>query len=162
MPDKDKLRASLERSLARFNAVADQMSDEQWNTLITGDEGWVARNVPAHLVSAERGMIITSKRSASGDLRPLPDDFSLDRYNQSQAGKLTDKSIAELRQMLAEVRTTTLAFLDEVTDEQMTMPTVHPVISPVTVGGIFKVIAIHQTQHAEELEKALARVRSEE
>jgi hypothetical protein len=162
MANKEKLRASLDRSMARFNAVADTLTDEEWNTTTTGDEGWVARNIIAHLMTAERGMIITAKRSAVGETRPLPDDFSLDRYNASQSNKLADKNVAELRQMLADVRVTTLAFLDEVTDAQMELPSVHPVISPITVGGIFKIIAIHQTQHSEELEKGLARARSDE
>jgi hypothetical protein len=154
MADKEKLRASLERSIARFREAAAQLSDDQWNTLITGDEGWVARDVVGHLMTAERGMIFNAKRSAAGQTVTLPDDFDLDRYNQGQARKQADKSVAQLMSELEAVRAATLSFLDELNDEQMGLPTVHPVVKPITVAGIFKIIAIHQTQHAEELEKA--------
>ncbi len=157
MADKEKLRASLERSMVRYHEAAAQLSDEEWNTLITGEEGWVARDMLGHLMSAERGMIFNAKRSAAGQPPTMPDDFDLHRYNQGQARKQADKSVAQLQAELDAVRAATLSFLDEVSDEQMAFPTVHPVVKPITVGGIFKVIAIHQTQHAEELEKALVK-----
>ncbi len=155
MADKEKLRASLERSMARFREVAVQLSDEQWNRLVTGDEGWVARDVVGHLMTAERGMIFNAKRSAAGIETTLPDDFDLDRYNQGQARKQADKSVIQLMAELNQVRAATLSFLDELSEEQMNLPTVHPIVKPITVAGIFKVIAIHQTQHAEEVEKAI-------
>ena len=155
MADKEKLRASLERSMARYREAAAQLSDEDWNTLVTGEEGWVARDMLGHLMTGERGMIFNAKRSAAGQPPSMPDDFDLDRYNQGQSRKQADKSVAQLQTELDTVRAATLSFLDELSDEQMALPTVHPVVKPVTVGGIFKVIAIHQTQHTEELEKAL-------
>ncbi len=159
MADKEKLRASLERSMARYRDAAAQLSDEDWNTLVTGEEGWIARDMLGHLMSGERGMIFNAKRSAAGQPPTMPDDFDLDRYNQGQARKQADKSVTQLLAELDAVRAATLSFLDGLSDEQLIIPTVHPVVKPITVGGIFKVIAIHQTQHAEELEKAIQNVR---
>ncbi len=155
MADKERLRASMERSMTRYREVAAQLSEEDWNTLVTGEEGWVARDMLGHLMTGERGMIYNAKRSAAGQSTTMPEDFDLDRYNQGQSRKQADKSVAQLQAEFDTVRAATLSFLNELSDEQMALPTVHPVVKPITVGGIFKVIAIHQTQHAEELEKAL-------
>ena len=85
----------------------------------------------------------------------LPENFSLDYWNQRQVEKQKERSVSDLLAGLAASRVDTLALLDSLSDDQLTVRGMHPAGFESSVGGIFKVIAHHERLHGQEIALAL-------
>ena len=107
----------------------------------------------AHLAGAERGLQGTVQRFLAG--QPLPEGFSLDYWNQRQVEKQKERSVADLLAGLQASRVDTLALLDSLSDEQLAVRGLHPAGFETSVGGIFRVMAMHELDHGQEIALAL-------
>lgn len=149
---KDRLRAQLSDSRAYLLSVAEQIGPEQALNS-TENPLWNIHDLLAHLAGAERGMQATVKRFLAHE--SLPENFSLDYWNQRQVEKQKERSVPDLLAALAASRVDTLALLDSLTDEHLAVRGVHPAGFESSVGGIFKVIAYHERGHVQEIALAL-------
>ena len=149
---KERLRAELTDSRAYLVSVAEQIGAEQILNS-TENPAWNVHDLLAHLAGAERGLQATVKRFLAGEA--LPEGFSLDYWNQRQVEKLQARSVFELLDSLAASRVETLALLDSLTDEQMAVRGMHPAGFESSVGGIFRVLAMHERGHGQEIALAL-------
>ncbi|MCB0206808.1 MAG: DinB family protein [Anaerolineae bacterium] len=146
------LAAELTANREYLVSVAAQISPDQ---VLNSTENplWNVHDLLAHLAISERGLQATIKRFLAGE--PLPDQFSLDYWNQRQVGKLQERNVAELLAGLQVSRQDTLAFLAGLTDDQLDVRGMHPAGFETNVAGVFSVMAKHEHAHGQEIAAAI-------
>jgi uncharacterized protein (TIGR03083 family) len=149
---KQRIRDQLAESRAYLLSVAEQISPDQV-LASTENPAWNVHDLLAHLAGAERGLQATVQRFLAGE--PLPDGFSLDYWNQRQVAKQKERSVADLLAGLEASRAGTLALLDSLSEEQLAVRGMHPAGFETSVGGIFRVMAMHELDHGQEIALAL-------
>jgi uncharacterized protein (TIGR03083 family) len=148
----ERLRVELHDARAYLLSVAEQIGPDQ---VLNSTENplWNIHDLLAHLAGAERGMQATVRRFLASEA--LPENFSLDYWNQRQVEKQKERTVPDLLAALAASRVDTLALLASLTDEQLAVRGMHPAGFESSVGGIFKVIAHHERGHGQEIALAL-------
>ena len=102
-----KLREEGEATAAKLAALHAQA----WETPIyTEGQTWTARDVLAHLVSAERGHQSLIANVAGGGTGSPP-DFSVDDYNRRQVAALAGRAPADLLAEWRDVRAASVALV---------------------------------------------------
>lgn len=149
---RQRIHSELAESRAYLFSVAQQIGPEQV-VASTENPAWNVHDLLAHLAVAERGLQGTVQRFLAG--QPLPDNFSLDSWNQRQVEKQKERSVADLLAGLAASRVDTLSLLDSLSDEQLAVRGTHPAGFETSVGGIFRVMAMHELGHGQEIALAL-------
>ncbi len=149
---KQRIHTQLAESRAYLLSVAERIGLEQ-AVASTENPAWNVHDLLAHLAVAERGLQGTVQRFLAG--QPLPDGFSLDYWNQRQVAKQKERSVADLLASLEASRVDTLALLDSLSDEQLAVRGVHPAGFETSVGGVFRVMAMHELDHGQEIALAL-------
>lgn len=149
---KQRIHTQLAESRAYLFSVAQQISPEQ-AVASTENPAWNVHDLLAHLAVAERGLQGTVQRFLAG--QPLPDGFSLDIWNQRQVAKQQERSVSDLLASLEASRVDSLALLDSLSDEQLAVRGLHPAGFETSVGGIFRVMAMHELDHGQEIALAL-------
>lgn len=149
---KETLRNELAEAREFLLSVAEQLEPEQALNA-TENPLWNVHDLLAHLAGAERGLQATVKRFLAG--AALPDGFSLDYWNQRMVEKQRERSVVELLQSLAASRQDTWALLDSLTEDQMRVRGLHPAGFETSVDGIFRVMAMHERAHGQEIAAAL-------
>ena len=149
---KQRIIAQLAEARAYLVSVAEQIGPEQ---VLASSENpaWNVHDLLAHLAGAERGLQGTVQRFLAG--QPLPEGFSLDYWNQRQVEKQKERSVADLLASLQASRVGTLAILDSLSEEQLAVRGMHPAGFETSVGGIFRVMAMHEMDHGQEIALAL-------
>jgi len=149
---RQRIHIELAESRAYLFSVAQQIGSEQ-AVASTENPAWNVHDLLAHLAVAERGLQGTVQRFLAG--QSLPDGFSLDIWNQRQVAKQQERSVPELLASLAASRVDSLALLDSLSDEQLAVRGLHPAGFETSVGGIFRVMAMHELDHGQEIALAL-------
>jgi len=149
---RQRIQIELAESRAYLLSVAQQVGPEQ-AVASTENPAWNVHDLLAHLAVAERGLQGTVQRFLAG--QSLPDGFSLDIWNQRQVAKQQERSVPELLASLAASRVDSLALLDSLSDEQLAVRGLHPAGFETSVGGIFRVMAMHELDHGQEIALAL-------
>lgn len=149
---RQRIHSELAESRAYLFSVAQQIGPEQV-VASTENPAWNVHDLLAHLAVAERGLQGTVQRFLAG--QPLPEGFSLDYWNQRQVEKQKEHSVADLLASLAASRVDTLSLLDSLSDEQLAVRGMHPAGFETSVGGIFRVMAMHELDHGQEIALAL-------
>ncbi len=135
--------------------VIGQMQLLDWDRPVQAVEGgWTVKQVLLHLATAESGQIGTGKAIAAGQ-RTVPDDFDLNRYNNRQVEKNKDKQPPEILFGMAESRQKLLAFLDEVTAEDLEKRGKHGRGDVISLEQLFYRIGEHEAEHTAEIKQAL-------
>ncbi len=114
------------------------------------------RDVIAHLADAERGLLYQLKRLSAGE-PTLPDNFDLQRWNRGTARRSTEMSVADLIQQVEASYKDVLAFLDEVSEDQLDLTGRHGSGEWLSGEAYFRRIADHRAEHAADIERALNR-----
>lgn len=149
---KQRIHTELAEARAYLFSVAQQIGPEQ-AVASTENPAWNVHDLLAHLAGAERGLQGTVQRFLAG--QPLPDGFSLDYWNQRQVAKQQERAIPDLLASLEASRVDSLALLDSLSDEQLAVRGLHPAGFETSVGGIFRVMAMHELDHGQEIALAL-------
>jgi hypothetical protein len=151
---KDRLLDRLQDASHEFADAVYGLTQEQMGYIFEGSDGWTSvGDVVRHLIGAERGMLTVARRCAAGEEPPGYEGFDLDRWNARQVEKLRALTPAQALDKLQAVRQETLSTLVDLTDEQIALPASHPFWGSVTVGELFRIIAIHQEMHRKDVVK---------
>lgn len=152
---KAELARELEQARTELLEVAQGLSAEDWRRP-TDNPGWTARDVLAHLAAGETTVQPLLRRLAAGE-GGVPDDFDLARYNAGQLRRRAERTIAELLEELAEARAQTLEALRQATPESLARRGRHPRGFEATLEQTFRLIALHDREHAEDIRRATSR-----
>ncbi len=147
----EKLRTEGDRFFQYFSSL----TDEQWSTEVyTEGELWTLRNVLAHFVTSERGLIKlfeTIRQGGAGS----PDDFSIDRYNAGQQAKTKELTPPELLEQYREVRANSVAWVSSLREEELEVKGKHPFLGETAIREMVKMLYIHNQTHYRDVKKVL-------
>jgi uncharacterized damage-inducible protein DinB len=147
----EKLKSEGDKFIAIFSAL----TDEQWKSEVyTEGETWTIRNVLAHFVTSERGLVKLFEQIRAGGAGS-PDDFSIDRYNASQQQKTKDFTPAELLVQYKEVRANSIAWVLGLKDEELEIKGRHPFLGETVIREMIKMLYLHNQLHYRDLKKVL-------
>lgn len=147
----EKLRTEGERMAQFFS----ELSDDQWSSEVyTEGTTWNIRNVLAHFVTSERGLIRLFERiRTSGE--GAADDFSIDRYNAAQQEKTKDLSPAELLEQYKQVRAEAVTWVSGLKDEELEIKGRHPFLGETVIREMIKMLYLHNQLHYRDVKRAI-------
>ena len=135
--------------------VIGQIQPDDWNKIVQSTEGgWTVKQSLLHLAISETGQIKTGKAIAAGQ-PTVPDDFDLNRYNNRQLEKNKDKQLPEILSGMAESRQQLLAYLDEVTADELDKRGRHGRGDVISLEQLFHRIGEHEAEHTGEIKAAV-------
>jgi hypothetical protein len=156
MPDTpaflaERLRMEGEKTTAYFT----DLTDEQWQTEVyTEGDTWTIRNILAHFVTSERGLLKLFESIRQGGLG-ASDDFSIDHYNARQQEKTKELTAAELLEQFAEARAETVKWTLDLSQEDLAIEGRHPFMGQVTLVEMLKMIYLHNQLHFRDVRKLI-------
>jgi len=147
----EKLKSEGEKFVGIFSGIA----DEQWEAEVyTEGATWTIRNVLAHFVTSERGLVKLFESIRLGGTGAA-DDFSIDRYNASQQEKTKDSTPAELLETYKEIRANTVTWVSGLKEDELELKGRHPFLEVTTLREMVKMLYIHNQVHYRDLKKVL-------
>jgi len=147
-----KLREEGEALHARLAALP----PEAWERPVYSEgQAWTARDVLAHLVSAERGHQRLIANVAGGG-PGSPPDLNVDAYNRTHVAALAERSPADLLADLRSVRADSVALVSGLTDADLARRGNHPARGPETaLADFIRIIFMHGKMHLRDVTRAL-------
>lgn len=149
----DKLNSEGERFVTFFSGLP----DAQWQANVyTEGAVWTVRNVLAHFVTSERGLVKLFEQMRQGGVG-VADDFSIDRFNASQQEKAKEFSPQELLEQYKSVRSNSVMWVLELKESDLEITGRHPFLGQTTLREMVKMLYLHNQIHYRDLKKALGR-----
>jgi uncharacterized damage-inducible protein DinB len=147
----DKLKSEGEKFFALFAGL----TDDQWQAQVyTEGETWTIRNILAHFVTSERGLVRLFERiRLTGE--GASEDFSIDRYNASQQEKTKNLSPQELLEQFKAVRADSIAWTLSLDEADLDKQGRHPFLGMTTLREMIKMLYLHNQIHYRDMKKAL-------
>jgi hypothetical protein len=155
MSELNELADKLQSEGEKFFALFAGLTDDQWQKEVyTEGEIWTIRNVLAHFVTSERGLVKLFERIRNTG-EGSPDDFSIDRYNASQQQKTKDISPQELLEQYNAVRSDSVAWTLSLEEADLEKQGRHPFLGMTTLREMIKMLYLHNQIHYRDMKKAL-------
>lgn len=147
----DKLRTEGDRFITVFSGL----SDDQWNQEVyTEGTTWTIRNVLAHFVTSERGLVKLFERiRQTGE--GAADGFSIDRYNATMQERTREMTPQELLEQFKEIRANTIAWVSSLKEEDLRITGRHPFLGQTVLREMIKMLYIHNLTHYRDMKKVL-------
>jgi len=155
MSELNQLADKLEAEGEKFYALFAGLKDDQWQSEVyTEGETWTLRNVLAHFVTSERGLVKLFERiRQTGE--GSPDDFSIDRYNAAQQQKTKDLPPQELLEQYKAVRADSVAWTLSISELDLEKQGRHPFIGMTSIREMIKMLYLHNQLHYRDMKKVL-------
>jgi hypothetical protein len=147
----NKLKAEGDRFVSIFSGL----NDNQWDQEVyTEGSTWTIRNILAHFVTSERGLLKLFERiRQSGE--GAPDDFSIDRYNAAMQERTRESTPRELIEQYKEVRASAIAWVSGLRETELEIKGRHPFLGHTAIRDMIKMLYIHNLNHYRDMKKAL-------
>lgn len=147
----EKLKSEGDRFVSMFS----RLTDDQWDQEVyTEGTTWTIRNVLAHFVTSERGLLKLFERIRQGG-EGSPDDFSIDRYNAAMQARTKESSPQELIEQYKEVRAHAIQWVSGLTESELEMTGRHPFLGHSAIRDMIKMLYIHNLDHYRDMKKVL-------
>jgi len=144
----DSILVYLQECQEKLLNVLNSLSQEQWEQQIQDeDQLWTVRQIVAHLVSAQKGMS-TQIVNISQDKNLVPEDFDLNRWNQSQVKKSVERTPHELMTALQEDFERLKETVKHFTDAELDKRGRHGSLRIMSVEEIARTVGEHDVDHA--------------
>jgi hypothetical protein len=147
----NRLREEGEKTLAFFRCFG---ADEWRTTIYTNGALWTLREVLAHNAEAEASMRKLIQHILGGG-SGTPEDFDLNRYNQSHVARLEAATPGELLDQFAANRNANIEMVASLRQEDLDRPGRHPFLGMTTVAEIVKMLYRHNQIHAREIRRVI-------
>ena len=152
------LRKQLETHNAELLVMLGSLQPEQMQSAVyahgTAAE-WTVHALLAHMANAAEGMLQIAQAVARGG-NPVPEDWDVDRWNQSQVRKHAAEPAASLISRIQKAHVGWIEFVEVVSDLELERMGRHPIGRTLSVKQMVQTHALHQVQHIRELAAALA------
>ena len=147
----EKLKTEGEKIVSIFS----EFYDDQWNQEVyTEGATWTIRNVLAHFVTAERGLVKLFEQIRQGGAG-ASDDFSIDRYNAAMQERSKDLTPQELLEQYKQVRANSVAWVSGLKEDELEITGRHPFLEITTIREMIKLLYIHNQTHYRDMKKAM-------
>jgi len=155
MSDLKELADKLKSEGDKFYTLFAGFTDEQWQAEVyTEGETWTIRNVLAHFVTSERGLIKLFERiRTTGE--GSSEDFSIDRYNAAQQQKTKGLTPQELLEQYKSIRSASVAWTLSLDESDLEKQGRHPFLGMTTLREMIKMLYIHNMTHHRDMKKVL-------
>jgi len=155
MSEITELAAKLKSEGEKMVTVFSEISDEQWQKEVyTEGTTWTIRNVLAHFVTSERGLIKLFEQIRQGGVGAA-DDFSIDRYNAAMQERTKALTPQELIEQYKEVRAKAIDWVAALQESELELTGRHPFLGQTVIREMIKMLYIHNLTHYRDLKKAL-------
>lgn len=155
MSELDELADKLKSEGEKFFSLFAGLTDDQWNAEVyTEGETWTIRNVLAHFVTSERGLVKLFEQIRLGGAGSS-DDFSIDRYNASMQARTKGLSPQELLEQFKEVRDTSIAWTLSLSEADLEKQGRHPFLGMTSIREMIKMLYLHNQLHYRDMKKVL-------
>ena len=169
MPTRDEITAKLDKERTKLvdkmrSLSADDASRPCTKSEVDGATPWAAKDHLAHLAMIERAFQTMIRRTIDGGTNPVGFDLSkgrdavIARVHQGNQDNVDEHRNDDLDALLAELdaaRAETLALLDSLTDDELTLPVPGAPWMDGTIGGVILTNAYHEAQHWAWVEEGL-------
>src|SRR5512138_1882729 len=119
MSETTDLARKLKTEGDRFISYFSSLNDDEWQCEVyTEGATWTIRNVLAHFVTSERGLIKLFQRIRENG-EGSPDDFSIDRYNASMQERTKDATPQELLEQYRAIRAESIRWTSALSDTDL-------------------------------------------
>ena len=155
MSELNDLAGKLKSEGERFSALFAALTEEQWTSEVyTEGETWTIRNVLAHFVTSERGLLKLFERiRTTGE--GSSEDFSIDRYNAAQQQRTKDLAPQELLEQYKAIRSDSIAWTLSLSEPELEKQGRHPFLGLTTIREMIKMLYIHNLTHYRDMKKVL-------
>jgi len=148
----EKLRSEGERFVSIFSGL----NDDQWSQEVyTEGTTWTIRNILAHFVTSERGLIKLFEQIRQGGTGAA-DDFSIDRYNAAMQDRTKESTPADLLEQYKQIRANSVAWVSALNDEELEIVGRHPFLEMTTIREMIKMLYIHNMTHYRDMKKSMS------
>jgi hypothetical protein len=155
MSETTELAEKLKQEGDKFVSVFSALSDDQWQTEVyTEGTTWTIRNVLAHFVTSERGLLKLFEQIRQGG-PGAADDFSIDRYNAAMQERTRGATPQELIEQYKQVRANAVAWVYALNDSELEITGRHPFLGQTVIREMIKMLYIHNLTHYRDMKKAL-------
>lgn len=147
----EKLKSEGEKIVSIFSGF----TDDQWKQEVyTEGTTWTIRNVLAHFVTSERGLIKLFEQIRQGGAGAA-DDFSIDRYNDAMQRRTAEATPQELLSQYTEVRANAVKWVTGLKESELDITGRHPFLGNTAIRDMIKMLYIHNLDHYRDIRKAL-------
>jgi hypothetical protein len=147
----ERLKTEGDKTFAFFLSL----SADQWNSEVyTEGETWTVRNVLAHYVTSEKGLVKLFASIRDGG-PGASDDFDIDRYNASQQKKTRELTAAELLNQFIAIRAEMTAWVSTLNEADLAKQGRHPFLGQTTLAEMIKMVYRHNQIHYRDLRKVI-------
>lgn len=155
MSELNELAEKLKSEGERFSALFAHLSDEQWRSEVyTEGEIWTIRNILAHFVTSERGLLKLFERiRTTGE--GAAEDFSIDRYNAAQQQRTKELTPEQLLEQYKAIRSDAIAWTLSLSESDLEKVGRHPFLGMTTIREMIKMLYIHNLTHYRDMKKVL-------
>jgi uncharacterized damage-inducible protein DinB len=143
--NKRQIETKLIASRGKLLRAVEGLSDAGWQWR-PADGRWSVRLILAHVGAAQWDHLEAANRFLAGQPVALP-GFDLDAWNAAAVAQRDSWTVEQIRADLDAVHQATLAFLEALDAEQLSVAGSHPASGEVSVGQILRVIALHDNLH---------------
>src|ERR1043165_6202559 len=147
----EKQKAEGHRMVAIFSGFRD---DEWSREVYTEGATWTIRNILAHFVTAERGLVKLFEQIRQGGAGAA-DDFSIDRYNAAMQERTKNLTPQELLEQYKQVRANSIGWVAGLKENELEIVGRHPFLDVTTIREMIKLLYIHNQTHYRDMKKAM-------
>jgi hypothetical protein len=146
------LVAKLEKGRQKTREVLNTLTPAQWERQIYADPHWCVHHLLAHLVSAEKQLLMLAQEVAGGG-PGAPPDFDIDRYNAAEQHRLEGQAPQVLLGLLDQSRQQTIEWVKTLGADQLDKIGRHPALGAVSLETMIAAMYGHQLLHMRDLSR---------
>ena len=152
----DDLVARLDKGARKTDEFFARLTEEQSGRVIYTEPGvWTVRDVLAHFLSAEVALLrLAQDIVAGGPGAPPASDY--DAFNAQEQARLAGLPSTQLRPALTAARAATIAWLSNLSDQDLDRVGRHPALGEINLETFVNVMYGHQLMHIRDLARLLA------
>ncbi|MGZ9221645.1 MAG: DinB family protein [Anaerolineales bacterium] len=155
MSEVAELAEKLKTEGEKFISIFTGLTDEQWQMEVyTEGTTWTIRNVLAHFVTSERGLLKLFEKIRQGD-SGSPQDFSIDRYNAAMQARTKELQPEELLEQYKAIRAESIAWTSGLSESDLEKQGRHPFLGLTTIREMIKMLYIHNLTHYRDMKKVI-------
>jgi hypothetical protein len=150
-----RLLSRLRKGMAKSQEIFESLKPEEWDGVLYDEPyPWSVRDLLAHFVSAEAGLLQLAQDVAAGG-PGAPQGFDYDAYNASEQERLAHVPREQLLADLIAARQVTLTWVEELEETALDRTGRHPALGEISVKTVINAIYGHQLMHMRDLMQAL-------
>jgi hypothetical protein len=151
----EELLARLRKGIAKSKEIFESLDQRDWEVVLYEDPyPWTIRDLLAHFLSAEEGLLRLARDVAAGG-DGAPEGFDYQAFNASEQKRLARVPRQQLLIDLIAARQRTVTWTEELEKATLDRAGRHPALGEITVETFINAIYGHQLMHMRDLKRVL-------